>query len=172
MNHKNGKELTQEEAAVLMNEFDEKLHARLSAALVRLCVHDGDEASSVLSVKFSNLNAQLNNIKLKLQEGMEAESVLQNVDIALNELVEAFMQLQFFDRVAQRLDHAAQSAELIDDPMEAMPRPMSSRFTMEDERILFEALQGGASITEAVALATSKLDDTLDKSGEDDIELF
>lgn len=162
----------QHAADVQFNQLETVDYANLASALIKLCLHDGEDASQVLSVKLSNINAQLNSLKIKLDEGMETDSMRDNVNIAIQELVQAFMELQFFDRISQRLDHAAHSAELVVDPAADLDIPIYDRFTMEDERVLYNALLEGARPDEAVEKATEKLDDTLDKSSGDDIELF
>lgn len=148
------------------------LYANLSKALIEHCRHDGGEASEILSVKLANINSQLNSLKIKIDEGMDAESMASNVQIAMSEVVQAFMQLQFFDRVSQRLEHASASIDFSQEPALAVNDPIDAKFTMEDERVLYEALLDGEDVNGAVQKATSKLDNTLDKSDGDDIELF
>ena len=94
------------------------------------------------------------------------------MDSALAEVVDAFMQLQFFDRVSQRMDHAVQSIDVLLDPIQALSKPMEMRFTMEDERDLYKALMDGSDVDGAVEAATNQLNNRLDKSDGDDIELF
>ena len=164
------KNMTSENSPPLSNNSE--LYQQLNKALIEHCRQDGDEASEILSVKLSNINSQLNSLKIKIDEGMDAETMKANVQTALSEVVQAFMQLQFFDRVSQRLEHAALATDYSNNSSLPPSTPIESHFTMEDERILYNALQDGADINEAVAKASNKLDDTLDKSDGDDIELF
>ena len=92
----------------------------------------------------------------------------------------AIMAFQFYDRLVQRLDHACRSidalAELIADarrlynPSEwvGIQQKIRSKYTMESERIMFDAILDGATVAEALALSRQKLAD----NKPDDIELF
>jgi len=172
MSMENKQEQNNEQENVSLNSTNSDLYLNLSKALIEHCREDGDEASKILSVKLSNINAQLNSLKIKIDEGMDPESLSGNVKIALSEVVEAFMQLQFFDRVSQRLEHASLAADYSNSSSLSENAPIETRFTMEDERVLYNALLDGADVKQAVSKASNKLDDTLDKSEGDDIELF
>ena len=152
--------------------YDRELYGKLVQALIELCRHDGNEASSILSVALSGINTQLSAMQAKISKGESVDSLMENIQNALNEVMNGFMQLQFFDRVSQRLDHAKTAIDYMQSPDQLMKTPIESDFTMEDERVLYDALRDGADVNQAVETATTQLEDTLDKSDGDNIELF
>jgi len=152
--------------------YDREIYENLAQGLIEHCRQDGNEAASILSVSLTNINAQLNALQAKIDDGEPVESLMENVQIALNDVMNGFMQLQFFDRVSQRLEHANTAIDYAQSPCQVTKTPIEAHFTMEDERVLYDALRDGANLNDAVEKATSKLEDTLDKTEGDDIELF
>ena len=152
--------------------YDREMYEKLAQALIEHCRQDGDEAASMLSIALSNINSQLSSLQAKISDGESVESLAENVQVALTEVMTGFMQLQFFDRVSQRLDHAKTAIDYAQSPEQVMSTPIESHFTMVDERVLYEALREGADINQAVEKACTQLEDTLDKTDGDDIELF
>ena len=86
---------------------------------------------------------------------------------------------QFYDKMSQRLGHLRYSlaslGQLIDDrdrlfnPYEwrGLQDLIKSRFTLEEDRRMMDAILNGASVEEALALAKTK-----SEGNEDEIELF
>ena len=142
----------------------------LTQALIKFCMQDGDRASQELSVRLSNLQSQISTIELKLDSDLGIDEVKVNLEIAMSEILQSFIELQFFDRISQRMDHAIQSVQAgeMDDAAQA---GVANIFTMEDERILYDALLEGESVDSAVQKANAKLISVV-KDVDDDIELF
>jgi len=143
----------------------------LTKALIKFSMQDGDRASQELSVRLSNIQAQLSTLELKIDSDLDKEDIKLNITLAASELLKCFIELQFFDRISQRMDHAMQSidAGLMD---EATQSSIAACFTMEDERILYTALLEGESVESAVQKANAKLINVVNNDDEDDIELF
>ncbi len=115
-----------------------------------------------------------NNIKTEALEHCAATNQM------INSSIIAF---QFYDRLQQCLTHVTQClkglSELVEKP-ERLYNPaewsrlqldIRSRFTMESEKIMFDAVLSGKSIAEALALASEVSKSTVEDN-EDDIELF
>jgi len=147
---------------------DEPVHYEdLARALVMFCRQDGEFSSKDLSDRLSKIQAQLNITRNQVKrKQVDAYTIEQNIQGAMDELMEAVVSLQFFDRISQRMEHAISSIEAVFSPSE-----IRKHFTMEDERILFDALANGETVDNAVAAAMSRLGSTVDKKGTD-IELF
>lgn len=157
----------------LYNEFstDPYKLLDLTKALIKFSVQDGDRASQELSVRLSNIQAQLSTLELKLDSDLDPEALKLNVTLAMSELMKCFIELQFFDRISQRLDHASQStaAVTLDETTQST---IAKCFTMEDERVLYTALLDGNSVESAVQKANAKLINVVNNDDDDDIELF
>lgn len=139
----------------------------LARALIMFCRQDGDFSSKDLSDRLSKIQSQLNITRNQVKRNrVDAYTIEQNIQGAMDELMEAVVSLQFFDRISQRMEHAISSIEAI-----FKPSQIRERFTMEDERILFDTLAEGLSVDAAVAAAMHRLESTMEKKGTD-IELF
>ena len=143
---------------------------QLSKALIKFSMQDGDRASQELSVRLSNIQTQLSTLEMKLDAGMDAEEVKINIKLTLDELLQCFIGLQFFDRISQRMDHAIKSVDGLSEE-EAVQNNIADWFTMEDERILYAAILQGDTVESAVQKASAKLINIVDNN-DDDVELF
>jgi len=141
----------------------------LSIAIVKFCIQDGDAASEEISKRLSAMQAFVNEAKALLESGGDSIDVSEKLDNVVTEIMSTLIALQFFDRISQRMEHAVDSIEAISDAASAKSKTIDQRFTMDDERILYDALQEGCSIDEALLRANQKLDDTIHGT---DIELF
>ena len=142
----------------------------LTQALIQFCIQDGDRASQELSVRLSNLQSQVSTIQLKLDSDIDKEEIKINFDLAMSEIMQCFIELQFFDRISQRMDHAIQSVEA-GEQSDSVQAAVVNSFTMEDERILYDALLEGDSVDSAVQKANAKMI-TVVNDEDDDVELF
>ncbi len=138
----------------------------LARALILFCIQDGNIASENISGRLAKIQTMLNETQEKLGGNEENIPLLMAVNGVQSEVTEALMALQFFDRITQRMDHAVATIEGVQSTQD-----MRKRFTMEDERVLYDALSKGANLDLAVNMAKQTLISTIDKKGED-IELF
>lgn len=141
-------------------------HNELARALIMFCIQDGNIASEDISAHLTNIQKKLSETQEKLGANEELMALMMEVNSILGDVNEALMTLQFFDRITQRMEHAIATIEGTQSVQD-----MRKRFTMEDERVLFDALIKGANINQAVNLAKQSLISTINKKGED-IELF
>ncbi|MDX1810850.1 MAG: hypothetical protein R3240_02815, partial [Gammaproteobacteria bacterium] len=101
-------------------ESDNQLYASLSQALIQHCRQDGNDASRLLSVKLSNINSELSALQEKINQCATSEELSAHVQTALGDVVETFLELQFFDRVSQRLEHAMSAVDYALEPDKAV----------------------------------------------------
>lgn len=142
----------------------------LTKALIGFSMKDGDRASQELSVRLTNMQQCFEHIKADLASGADVEGIQSNIAQGLSEITNCLIELQFFDRISQRMDHAIQSLDAEFDD-EARQKSIEEIFTMQDERILYSVLLEGRSVDEAVEVANANLLKVASNS-EDDIELF
>lgn len=152
----------------------------LTQALIKFSMHDGDRASQELSVRLANIQRCFDEISAHLNTDDQAdgekkpeinvEAAQQSIQGGISEIMNCLIELQFFDRISQRMDHAVQSleAESADEPVK---KRVGNIFTMQDERILYAALLEGHSVDDAVQKANADLINVVNLD-EDDIELF
>ncbi len=146
----------------------------LAVALIKFCVQDGDSASKEISERLSAMQSQVNEAKALLEKSSDSENtavVTEALNGMSSEIMNAVIALQFFDRISQRMEHAVESVEVINDASSEKAETLLHRFTMDDERILYDALLEGCSVEEALNRANQRLDDTIESNGSD-IELF
>ena len=161
----------EESDAEVKGKVDPHQLLNLTKALIKFSVQDGDRASQELSIRLSNIQAQLSTLELKLDSDIDKEEIKRNVTLAMNELMKCFIELQFFDRISQRLDHATRSIDASSQD-EQTKRKIAECFAMEDERILYDALLNGENVECAVQKANAKLINIVNNDDDDDIELF
>jgi len=154
-----------------MNEGNSSVET-LSGSFTGLATNLRDIQSSVLQMKDKDDNAD------KLRLIIEGSTTT-----ALDKVHSAIIAFQFYDKLTQRLDHVSQSlgalATLITDPAalyspvewRALQESIRSKYTMEEERNMFDKVIAGVPIEEALAEFKQAV---VDRGGceEDEIELF
>lgn len=170
------------------NKMDEEIIARLAHALIAHCISDGDRASKEVSDHLKSIQTQMSKARYELEKITRVGSsvktnklVTDSVMESLKEINEAVVALQFFDRIAQRMEHSIDAIKVLHDPStrvdvsnEAEIRRALVRIynnlTMEDERDLFRKVESGEDINKALRSATKSLKEMLDNKN--NIELF
>ncbi|MCK5831640.1 MAG: hypothetical protein KAH20_15200 [Methylococcales bacterium] len=154
----------------------------VSVAQVEKGMKEGDSSINTLADSFSSLVGHVNEISgllNSLNPCEERESALAHCVETHQKIQTSIVAFQFYDRLQQSLSHVSDSLKglslLVESP-ERLYNPhewkkfqneIRNRYTMESEKIMFDAILQGKSIDEAVQLA-NKADDTED----DEIELF
>lgn len=158
----------------------------VSVAQVENSMQHGDNSVDTLTGSFAIMAEQLLAINDAIQAMPEDSAckadALEHCHAATNTISSAVVAFQFYDRLQQCLSHVSQSlrglSELVEDPSR-LYNPMEwrkfqleirNRYTMESERIMFDAIVAGKSIDEAITLASSVARSEIVE--EDDIELF
>ncbi len=150
-------------------------------------MHVGDDSIDSLTDSFTTMAKNIQSIEKSIEKLPESVSSELGIEMkgkcnSLKEQVHnAVIAFQFYDRLIQKLTHVSHSmdtmADLIIDPSRlfnphewtALQAKIRSSYTMESERLMFDALMQGASIQEAMKQAEFK-DGVNGKTG--DIDLF
>jgi len=162
------------------------LMLKLAAAQVEFSLKDGSNSVNTLTDSFTSMAGSIKAIELssaglfekyKVTES-DQETVVDNCQQVADKMQQAIVAFQFYDTLVQRMDHVVNSlsklGDLVSDPARlysphewgALQEVIRSRYTMEKERELFDAILNGGDMIEVLEkmhqVATS----------EDNIELF
>ena len=163
--------------------------SRLAQALIELCIQDGDESVTHVSERLTTIQDNLMQAKYEMERLSKVgdtsnnsnHMVVSRIRNSIENMNEAFVSLQFFDRISQRMDHANKFLKAVHDQQEAIEfgqgectsdalMVLYNGLTMEDERILYRAIEEGESIPVAINKAKTDAEKSNDDDG--DIELF
>ena len=159
----------------------------LAISHIEESMHVGDESVETLTDSFTTMAGNVQSIQRTIEE--LPSSV--NHDL-INELTEkcnsikaqvhsAIVAFQFYDRMVQKLSHVSHSMDAMTDliidqsrlfnPHEwsALQEKIRSRYTMESERLMFDALMNGSSVEEALKIAMEHEHGAKGKVGEIDM---
>lgn len=155
----------------------------VSVAQVDGSIKAGDESVNKLAGSFTSMVEGMNAI----HDLLSSQAPSENRDLALfhcesiqQTIGSSIIAFQFYDRLSQCLQHTTEGlkglSKLIDTPQRLynpdewhqFQEQIRARYTMESEKIMFDAIHHGKTIEEALQLAAE-----FDQQGDDDeIELF
>jgi len=162
------------------------LMLKLAAAQVEFSLKDGTNSVDTLTDSFTGMAGSIKAIELSTAGLFEKykiskddqTAVVDNCQQVAGKMQQAIVAFQFYDTLVQRMDHVVNSlsrlGDLVSDPGRlysphewgALQEVIRSRYTMEKERELFDAILNGEDMMEVLErmhqVATT----------EDDIELF
>ncbi|AMK78299.1 MULTISPECIES: hypothetical protein [Methylomonas] len=155
----------------------------VSVAQVEGSMKAGDESVSALADSFTNIVDDMKNIHEILSGWQQSESrdnALQHCEATQHRINSAIVAFQFYDRLQQCLQHVSNNLKglsvIIDTPhrlynpaeWHKFQESIRSQYTMESEKVMFDAIHQGKSVDEALAMfqQANQLND------EDEIELF
>ncbi len=156
----------------------------LSAAVAQIqhSLRDGGESVQTLTDSFTSMVGNARVIELaaaSLPQSDGKASIVSNCAAITEKINEAIVAFQFYDKLTQRLEHVAHSldalAALVAEPQRlynpfewrGLQEKIKSKYTVAADRRMFEAILGGASVEQALALAERE-----NARKEEDIELF
>jgi len=154
----------------------------VSVAQVDKGMKEGDTSVNTLTESFTLLVEHVNEISSLLNSIApcdEKESALVHCAQTSEKIQSSIIAFQFYDRLQQSLSHVSESLKGLTDLVERPERlynpaewkkfqsEIRDRYTMESEKVMFDAILSGKSIDEAILLASQT-----DDSEDDDIELF
>lgn len=165
------------------------LMLNLAVAQIDQSMHEGNASVDTLASSFTALATNLGDIHSSIDQldsnnndNDEIKVTIKDAAATATDKVQsAIIAFQFYDKLTQRLDHVSHSlsslTQLISDPASLYSPPqwralqdsIRAKYTMEEERRMFDKVLAGASIEEA--LAEFKLEMTSNHQN-DDIELF
>ena len=167
------------------------LMLNLAVTQIDQSMNEGNASDSTLSTSFTGLATNLSDIQSSIaqlsQQNGSAEKMKVIIEgstsTALDKVHSAIIAFQFYDKLSQRLDHVSGSlsalTSLISNPEElyspiawqTLQETIRSKYTMEEERRMFDRVISGVPIEEALIEFNQ---DMANKSNceEDEIELF
>lgn len=156
----------------------------VSVSQVEESVLKGDHSVNNLSESFTAMVKNLEDITAivdEMEDGEAKEKLQLHCMMTSSKVTASIIEFQFYDRMKQCLEHVTENlmslSHIVDNPkMLYSPRAwhelqikIRASYSMETEKIMFDAILKGASIQEAIALANAYEHVEED---EDDIELF
>lgn len=154
----------------------------LAVSQIECSMTDGEKSVAELTQSFTYIASQLQN----LVENSDAKEELTTAQDIHQQVVSATIAFQFYDRLTQRLSHVKRDltwlSELVSNPQQLynpeawrkLQEDITSNYTMEEERIMFQHIINGASVEEALEIYQhhfSMKKDT-DDTTNDEIDLF
>lgn len=156
----------------------------LAVAQISMAMHEGEDSVESLTGSFTGMVGNVNNIAdvaagSDMPDGVRSTVLSQCAEVQSG-IQQSIVAFQFYDRLSQRLEHVryaldALSGLVVDksrlfDPREwqDLQQAIRSKYSMQEEQDMFEALLNGASTEEALDLVRKRV-----HSGDiDGIELF
>lgn len=154
----------------------------VSVAQVENSMKEGNVSVNTLTESFTSLVERMNSINellISLEPSDEKEEALNHCAKTNEKIQSSIVAFQFYDRLQQSLSHVTESLKGLSSLVESPDRLFSpvewknfqqeirGRYTMESEKIMFDAIVSGKSIEEAIQLAAEA-----DEVDDDEIELF
>jgi type II secretory pathway component PulJ len=154
----------------------------LSAAQVDVIMQESDVAVDTLTDSFTDIVESMQAINrhlMALVDSNEREQALACCSKTQEKIQSAIVAFQFYDRMQQCLHHVTSNLRGLSDLVENPERrynpnawrelqgQIRSRFTMEAEKVMFDAILQGKSVDEAIAAKAA-----FQERDSDNIELF
>ncbi len=154
----------------------------LAIAQIKQSMHEGNSSVDTLADSFTSLASNLNEIQTSIaQQQTDNDSLKNLVNDSSEKVHAAIIAFQFYDKLSQRLDHVSHSldslTQLIADPAslysppqwQALQESIRSKYTMEEERRLFDKVLSGVPVDKALEEFSQKVTKS---SNDNDVELF
>lgn len=155
----------------------------VSVAQVEGGMKIGDESVTELATSFASMVDDMNAIQAilaTLEPTEQRDNALRHCTATQERIYASIVAFQFYDRLQQCLQHVSIGlkglSEIIETPTRLynpsewhkFQQEIRGRYTMESEKIMFDAILQGKSIEDALALAA----DSANNARNDEIELF
>ncbi len=158
----------------------------LAVAQIEMAMKEGDDSVDALADSFTTMAGEVRVIDISYQKLNRDNLEQLRADIGERcgrvsaKMASAIVALQFYDRLTQRLAHVGNSlrslTELVESPIrlynpiewQALQEKLRSKYTMEEERLMFDVLMDGATVNEALDEYRKRLT----QKPQDDVELF
>lgn len=163
----------------------------LAVTQIDQSMNEGNASVSTLSTSFTGLATNLSDIQSSVSQLSHKDDSSDKMKLiiegststALDKVHSAIIAFQFYDKLSQRLDHVSESltslTELIGNPeqlyspiaWQTLQETIRSKYTMEDERRMFDKVISGVPIEEALLEFNQDMANR-HRVEEDEIELF
>ena len=166
------------------------LMLELAAGQVEAAMTDSNSSVEVLTDTFTaladtlqHIDAAVDTLPDTIGNGLVKADIQANTQLVAQKVQQAIVAFQFYDKLVQRLDHVCLSlaglSALVSDrsrlysPAEwkSLQDEILAKYTMIEERAMFEAVLNGATVKEALDAYMSQRMAKVESSG-GDIELF
>ena len=174
---------------------DTVLTLNLAVAQIEMSMKDGDHSVTTLINSFTTLSGctqVIDSVSAEIPDQSAEESDLRtiretiqtNTDLVTEKVAAAINAFQFYDKLTQRLSHVSSSLSALagivsnqehiasHEEWHRLREQIRDTYSMIDEASMFEAIMSGASIEEAIQIATqgkSRPADEEDNTGEVDL---
>jgi hypothetical protein len=166
------------------------LMLELAAGQVEAAMKDSNSSVEVLTDTFTSLADTLQHIDAAVDtlpdtigNGLVKADIQANTQLVASKVRQAIVAFQFYDKLVQRLDHVCHSlaglSHLVSDRQrlyspdewKALQDEILAKYTMIEERAMFEAVLNGVSVKEALdSYMTARMEKVESSGGE--VELF
>lgn len=166
------------------------LMLELAAGQVEAAMKDSNSSVEVLTDTFTSLADTLQHIDAAVDtlpdtigNGLVKAEIQTNTQLVASKVRQAIVAFQFYDKLVQRLDHVCHSlaglSHLVSDRQrlyspdewKALQDEILAKYTMIEERAMFEAVLNGVSVKEALdSYMTARMEKVESSGGE--VELF
>ncbi len=146
------------------------LMLKLAAAQVEFSLKDGSNSVNTLTDSFTSMAGSIKAIEQSTTDLFEKynvdesdqQVVVDNCQQVAGKMQQAIIAFQFYDTLVQRMDHVVNSlsklGDLVSDPAKlyspnewgTLQELIRSRYTMEKERVLFDAILNGEDMMEVL----------------------
>jgi hypothetical protein len=166
------------------------LMLELAAGQVEAAMKDSNSSVEVLTDTFTSLADTLQHIDAAVDtlpdtigNGLVKADIQANTQLVASKVRQAIVAFQFYDKLVQRLDHVCHSlaglSHLVSDRQrlyspdewKALQDEILTKYTMIEERAMFEAVLNGVSVKEALDSYMAARMAKVESSG-GDVELF
>jgi hypothetical protein len=160
------------------------LMMNLAIAQMEMAMRDSGDSVAVLTDSFTAIHGGLMSL-VEAVRGLPDSPIKQSIATmggqVSTQMRQAIVAFQFYDRMSQRLTHVSHSLEqlagIVGDPARlynpnawhALQQQIRSKYTMEDEKLMFDTLLATGDVRQALALYVERKQQA---SSGGDIELF
>lgn len=166
------------------------LMLELAAGQVEAAMKDSNSSVEVLTDTFTaladtlqHIDAAVDTLPDTIGNGLVKAEIQTNTQLVASKVRQAIVAFQFYDKLVQRLDHVCHSlaglSHLVSDRQrlyspdewKALQDEILTKYTMIEERAMFEAVLNGVSVKEALdSYMTARMEKIESSGGE--VELF
>lgn len=166
------------------------LMLELAAGQVEAAMTDSNSSVEVLTDTFTSLadtlqliDAAVDTLPDTIGNGLVKAEIQSNTQFVAQKVKQAIVAFQFYDKLVQRLDHVCHSlaglSHLVSnrqrlyspDEWKALQDEILAKYTMIEERAMFEAVLKGATVKEALDTYMATRMEKVENSG-GEVELF
>lgn len=166
------------------------LMLELAAGQVEAAMKDSNSSVEVLTDTFTSLadtlqliDAAIGTLPETIGNGLVKAEIQANTQLVADKVHQAIVAFQFYDKLVQRLDHVCHGlaglSQLVTDKRrlyspdewKALQDEILAKYTMVEERAMFESVLAGATVKEALETYMAARMQEIESSG-GEIELF